>query len=563
MATVANESTWQHIVQFHRFAASSVSDHVQDLQGALVATPMATIGAQFCAIAVAYLLYKFFFASKAEKLDSPAKKLKGPPGQWLLGNLLELRAKGYPDCHLRWLLKYGDYFKYKMGNTDLIVVADPDAVKDVCVKNFRAFHDRPTPPFVMRNAQSGMVFSKGAYWTSVRGTVLPLFHTHRLRNYSEIMHKAASTLCDCLASTPEGKHVDMLTLVQAMTLDVIGTAAFGIHFGMQEEGTDKRLLEMLSVNIRRTTELRLSNLIGLFMGSKFVFPAQEMLGKIPGTLEYAAKQRVIYTAGASLSIIKDRRANPDETRQDLVSILTSLRTKDTGRSLTDAEVTSLVTEFMGAGSDTTANTVAFSIYLLSKHPEAEKKVLAEIDNYRIPIPAQGDGDQKDGDGGKVTHPTFEELSKFPYIEQVVQETLRLYPTGAVLSRMANEDTTAGQLMIPKGIPVFVPVYAMHHNPKLFPDPESFRPERFDPACEEAKMRHPYAYIPFGSGPRMCIGYKFAMEEARLTLIRLYQRFTFRLVPDAPGQEDGKPLATEAGIVLKPKHGVFVTLVPRP
>lgn len=190
----------------------------------------------------------------------------------------------------------------------------------------------------------------------------------------------------------------------------------------------------------------------------------------------------------------------------------------------------------GAGHETTSVTLTWAWYLLSQHPEVEAKLHEEL--------ARVLGDRL---------PTMEDLARLPYTEMIIKETMRLYPAAFIVTRETHEEVQIGDFSLKKGLVVFVNVYGMHHDERYFPDPERFDPERFSPDNE--KQIPKYAYIPFGGGPRVCIGNAFAMMEARLLLATLAQRFSLSLVPNFSVIPDRQ-------FTLRPKYGMQMVVHAR-
>jgi cytochrome P450 len=189
-----------------------------------------------------------------------------------------------------------------------------------------------------------------------------------------------------------------------------------------------------------------------------------------------------------------------------------------------------------AGHETTANSLAFTWYLLSQNHAAEAKLHAELAEVL---------------GGRL--PTIADLPRLVYTENVFRESLRLYPPGWVITRQAAEDTELGGYTVPRDAILVLSEYVMHRHPRYFPEPERFDPDRWTPEFRAAL--HPYAYIPFGGGPRKCIGEHFAWMEGTLVLATLCQRWRPRLAP-------GFRVVPDPVIMLRPKHGIRMILEPR-
>lgn len=232
----------------------------------------------------------------------------------------------------------------------------------------------------------------------------------------------------------------------------------------------------------------------------------------------ATIDRVLY------KIIAQRRASgarTDESKQDLLGILLDARDED-GAKMDDRQLRDEAVTLFLAGHETTALALAHTFYLLSKHPDVERKLLAEIDSVL---------------GGKLA--TAEDVRRLTYTDQVLKESMRLFPPAWTTGREATEPIELGGYSIPKGAQLLVSQWVVHRDPRWFPNPEGFDPERWD--AKRAAAVPKYAYFPFGGGPRVCIGNHFAMMEAALLLVTLLQRYRFELLP---GQRlDLKPSVT--------------------
>jgi len=240
----------------------------------------------------------------------------------------------------------------------------------------------------------------------------------------------------------------------------------------------------------------------------------------PDWLPYPGRRRAMaaadYLRSALMGMIAERRRAKDE-REDLVGLLLSAKDPESGRTMTDAEITDNLLTFVTAGHETTALGLAWTFHLLAQHPEHEAMVLAEIDEVVR--------------GGPVRP---EHVAQLTYTRQVFSEAMRLYPPAPIITRTATRAFPLGGFTIPAGTVLIVPIYAVHHHETLWEDPERFDPGRFAP--EQAKERHRYAYMPFGAGPRICIGSAFATMEAVAILAVLLQALRVRsrsgAVPDA-------------------------------
>jgi cytochrome P450 len=228
----------------------------------------------------------------------------------------------------------------------------------------------------------------------------------------------------------------------------------------------------------------------------------------------------------------ERRRSTGEDTGDIVSMLLAARDED-GSALNDVQVHDELMTLLAAGHETTANALTWTFYLLSQNPTERDKLLAELHNVL---------------NGRS--PTVEDLTRLPYLEMVVKESMRLFPPAWIVGRRAIEDYELEGYRLPAGSFVFLSQWVIHHKAEYFVEPERFYPERFDP---EQGDKHPsFAYFPFGAGSRMCIGSTFAMMEARLLLATILQRFSPKLVP-------GYPVVPRPMVTLRARYGMQMLL----
>ena len=235
-------------------------------------------------------------------------------------------------------------------------------------------------------------------------------------------------------------------------------------------------------------------------------------------------------------ILAARRARPAREPDLLQMLVDAVDDEGDGGRLSEKELRDqLVTLFL-AGHETTSHALTWTLYLLSQNPRAERALHDELDQVL------GDRD-----------PTYEDLARLPYTEQVIHESMRLYPPVYSMARRAHEDTAIGPYPVKAGSEVILWIYMTHRDPRFYPEPEVFRPERFTP--EEEAKRPRLSHLPFGAGPRACIGKVFAMVEARLLLATIARRWRLELAP-------GQRVAAQPRITLVPKHGMRMKLVGR-
>jgi len=255
------------------------------------------------------------------------------------------------------------------------------------------------------------------------------------------------------------------------------------------------------------------------------------LRHIPVPAMIRVKRAVRELDGIVDRIIRQRRASGEDTG-DLLSMLMAARDED-GSGMTDRQLRDEILTFLLAGHETTAVSLSWTWYLLSEHPKVEQKLRKELTQVL---------------GGRA--PQLEDLSRLPYTEKVVKESMRLYPPAWSLARTVTKEVELGGYRLPVGANVVMSQWILHRDPRFFEQPEQFNPDRW---TAEAAQRLPrFAYFPFGGGPRLCIGASFAMMEANLLLAAIAQRFQLRLAP-------GHSVAALPSITLRPRYGMRMTL----
>ncbi|DBA91062.1 TPA: hypothetical protein ACH3X2_004165 [Trebouxia sp. C0005] len=526
------------------------------------------------------------------------RSIPGPTPAWLVGNLRELRARNGIHLTLEsWYQQYGPIYKFFLGRAPIVVVTEPDLLKQIFTKSFMKFHDRPELQMRVNEGNEltaqGMLSARGRYWTGLRAACEPVFHSDKLETYMPIANKAMTSLADKLAAVQSQGPVQINVVLAGMTMDVIGGSAFGVDFRAQQDASSA--LVQHSLNVFRPASGTAFTLVRSLL---VCFPF--LISAVAQVLAYTQLARVTHIAGArgylkgaSEALLKNARANsskagstaalaPDtdigigarglldrwtespahktfaqayaEGRRDyerevpgnqsLLHNLMAAKQKHNGQPLTDTQISAQSFTFILAGYETTSMALTYALYELSRSPVMQQRLVDEVDQF-----------------GRGKEPAFADMAQFPFADAVLKEGMRLHPPVTPLiglTREATEDVVLGTHQIPAGTRIWINVLSLHLDDKYFPNAKEFMPDRFlEP--DSKPSHHPYAYIPFGAGPRKCIGYKFATMEGVLTLVRLYQRFTFTLNDQKHG---GKPLEHESLITLMPKGGVWLNVHSR-
>lgn len=413
--------------------------------------------------------------------------------------------------------KLGDLVTIDLPSRTNYMVFSPEAYHQILVKQADKFaKDEQYTDKVNGLAMfmgEGLLTSNGDFWRRQRKLVQPAFHTKRIEAYAETMVEETQKVMD---SWEDNSDVDVAAEMMRLTLNIVAKTLFG-------------------ANVESETA-RVAHAMHAF---------QELAGKPPSFAPAwlpTARRRHARRSTAVLDdiiyrIINDRRATKEDTG-DLLSMLL-LAQDDEGSGMTDKQVRDEAVTLFLAGHETTANALNWTWVLLSQHPDVAQKLHAELDTVLA---------------GRA--PTLADLPNLPYTEMVIKESMRLYPPVYAMSRMTVEDVDIDDensvATIPKGRIVRMFPIVAHHDPRWWDNPEDFMPERWQ---DGNPARHKFAYIPFGAGPRICIGSSFAMMEAQLLLATLASHWEFSLAPN-------QSVTPEPLITLRPKNGLPMTLTHR-
>jgi cytochrome P450 len=383
------------------------------------------------------------------------------------------------------------------------VIHHPDDVKRVLVVNHRNYTKGLGLDRVRILLGKGIMTSEGELWKRQRYMMQPLFHRRVITEFASLIadsNERRMRRWEALAG--RGEPVNLTDEMSELTLDVVLRSIFGRDLD--------RLSEQLGGN-----------------------PFEVVTREPARDLQFAFKFRSLTKLVAQL--IARRRAEPEE-HFDYVAMLMDARDKETGQPMGERELIDEIMTLIVAGHETTASGLNWTWYLLSQHPEAEARLHAELD--AAPVWAA---------------PTLAQVETLPYAQQVINEALRLYPPGWLLSRRTVEADVLGGYPVAPGTNVLLPLYLLHRHPRYWKDPERFWPERFDAAHEAERPR--FAYMPFAAGPRHCIGESFALYEMLVHLYKVARRYRLAYVPD-------KPLELEAQINLRTRYPLHMRLEAR-
>jgi len=437
------------------------------------------------------------------------------PGNFILGNLPDY-ARDPMGYERRTAQTYGDIVHQRWLNRHAYFISHPDYVRQVLVDQADKFYKAP----IYRDLLSyflgnGLLTSDGDFWRRQRKLAQPAFHTRRIQAYAEVMVDYTERL---LGQWQPGQTRDINRDMMRLTLGIVAKTLFDADIDQDANRVGNALTDILEVTTERIQS-----------------PIQVIPDWIPTPGNRRRKAAVRDLDSIVLGIINQRRAS-GEDRGDLLSMLMLAR-DDADLGMTDQQLRDEAVTIVLAGHETTANALSWTWYLLAQHPEVEAKLHAELDGVL---------------GGQL--PTTDDLRQLPYAEMVVKESMRLYPPIPSIARQATEDLMLGEYFVPKGMIISIAPHVIHRDPRWYPEPDEFRPERF--SREKEKLLPRCAYLPFSTGPRICIGNSFAMMEAVLILATIGQRYQLSLVP-------GQSITPRAALTLRPQPSIQMTLAERP
>ncbi|NXS60511.1 CP4V2 protein, partial [Brachypteracias leptosomus] len=465
----------------------------------------------------------------------------------LLGNApcLNREGKGF----FKQLQYYAEEFrswpliKLWVGPLPFMILYHPDTV-EVILNNSKHLEKSYLYKFLHAWLGTGLLTSTGDKWRSRRKMITPTFHFTILADFLEVMNEQGNILMEKLEKHVDKEPFDIFLDITLCALDIICETAMGRNVSAQENKDSEYVRAVY----------RMSDLIHERQKSPWLWPDRVYrLFKAGREHEKNLKilhnftDTVIAEKAAELENTKQTKGDTDgnseksgsKKRKAFLDMLLCA-TDDEGNKLSYRDIREEVDTFMFEGHDTTAAAMNWSLYLLGCHPEAQKKVHRELDEVF----------------GNTERPiTMDDLKKLQYLECVVKEALRLFPSVPLFGRVLREDCFIRGYRVPKGTNIVVVTYALHRDPEIFPEPEEFRPERFLP--ENCKGRHPYAYVPFSAGPRNCIGQRFAQMEEKALLALILRRFW---VDSCQKRED---LGITGELILRPTSGVWIKLKRRP
>lgn len=438
-------------------------------------------------------------------------------GNHLVGNLLDY-ARDPLGFMTQCSRQYGDVVRLRFPGLPLYLLSHPDHAEYVLVKNNRNFIKSRYFRRELSFLGQGILNSDGELWRRQRRLVQPAFHRQRVNAYGEVMVSHAERM---LATWRDGEIRDVHQEMTNLTLGIVAKVLFGAETDKAEEIGE--VLRWLAKHTNRLEE----------QGSAMVM--RFLLGNFPTPTNLRFRKGIERLDKVIYGLINERRENGKDSG-DLLSMLLRFRNEE-GNQISDKQLRDEVMTLLLAGHETTTLALCWTWYLLSQHPEVEAKLLEELE--------QALGDRA---------PTVDDLPRLRYAEMVIKESMRLYPPAWGISREAKEECEIGGYHVPGGTQLLIVLWAMHRDPRYFEKPEVFDPARWEHSFAKSVPR--YAYLPFGAGPRLCVGSSFAMTEAILLLATIAKGFRFEAVAEQ------QRVVPQPSTTLRPKGGMRMLVEKR-
>ena len=439
--------------------------------------------------------------------SSSAKLPPGPPGRFLAGSAIDL-ARDWMGYLGKCAREYGDVVFFKFFGVPICLLVHPKDIESVLVTrqcNFEKSRDYRVLVYVMGE---GLLTAEGEAWRRQRKIVQPAFHHENILEYGKVMVDCAIRMLDGWHdNTVRDIHQDMTHL----TLEIVTRALFGATVLARANDVATGLQSMME-------EFTWHASMSFIMPEWLPLPVRRRLRRGIRLLD-----DVFY------AIIRERRATPAGD-DDLLGTLLNLHHPD-GHPMSDRELRDEMMTLLLAGHETTAVSLSWTWYLLALNKQTETKLLEELKNVL--------GDRE---------ATVADIPRLHYTASIIKESMRLYPPAWGIGRRARSEFEVGGYRLPAGTNIFLMQWITQRDERFFPDPESFKPERWQGESARDDNLPRFAYFPFGGGPRKCIGASFAMMEAVLLLASIARRFHFELAPDAV-------VEILPSLTLRPRFGI--------
>ncbi|XP_005398700.1 PREDICTED: cytochrome P450 4A6-like [Chinchilla lanigera] len=457
-----------------------------------------------------------------------------PPPHWFFGHKQQFPRDQELQQTLKWAQEFPSAFpRWLSGSNAHLVIYDPDYMKVILGRSDPKSHGtyRMLSPWI----GYGLLLLNGPKWFQHRRMLTPAFHYDILKPYVAVMANSVQVMLDKWEQlSTEDSPLEIFQYVSLMTLDTIMKCAFSHQGSVQLDRNSQSYIQAVD----DLTKLMSSRMKNVFHQNDTIYrlTPEGRRAKRNCQIAHEHTDRVIKQRKAQLQEEGELEKVRRKRHLDFLDILLFAKNEDRSR-LSDEDLRAEVDTFMFEGHDTTANGISWILYALAAHPKHQQKCREEVQSLL-------------GDGSSIT---WDHLDQMPYTTMCIKEAMRIYPPVFNVGRELSKPVTFPDgRSLPKGVIITISIYALHHNPKVWPNPEVFDPSRFAPDSAQHSARHSHSYLPFSGGSRNCIGKQFAMNEMKvavaLTLLR------FELLPDPTRIPLPVPQA-----LLKSKNGIHLQL----
>ncbi|XP_071361483.1 cytochrome P450 3A40-like [Trachinotus anak] len=459
--------------------------------------------------------------------------IPGPKPVPFFGTMLAYR-KGFTTFDTDCFKKYGKTWGIFDGRQPVLCITDPAMIKTVLIKECYSFFTNRRNFRLNGPLYDAVSIAEDDQWRRIRSVLSPSFTSGRLKDMFDIMKRHSANLLSSMDKKVEkDEPLELKEFFGPYSMDVVTSTAFSVDIDSLNNPSDPFV-----TNIKKMLKFDLFNPLFLIVA---FFP---FMGPIFEKLEFSFFPSSVtdFFYSALQKIKSNRETSKTMSRVDLLQLMIDSQKNQDGnknKGLSDHEILSQAMIFIFAGYETSSSSLCFLAYNLATNPHIMKRLQEEIDSTfpnKAPI-------------------EYQALMQMEYLDNVMNESLRLYPIAPRLERVAKASVEIDGLVIPKDMVVLVPTWPLHRDPDLWPEPEEFKPERF--SKENKESIDPYTYMPFGAGPRNCIGMRFALLMMKLAVVEILQRYSFTVC-----KETEIPLELDIQGLIMPKRPIKLKMVPR-
>ncbi|KAI8440044.1 hypothetical protein MSG28_001470 [Choristoneura fumiferana] len=454
--------------------------------------------------------------------DSKSYNIPGPMPLPIIGNgnLFLVDSSEFLQILSNLAYKFGDAYRVHILHHRYIVLSHPKYIEEI-ISSTETITKGKSYYFLRPWLGDGLLTSTGQKWKTHRKFLTPAFHYNILHSFLPVFLKNEKILSEQLKRRADGSLIELFPIFALAALDNIAESIMGVSFEAQKD-RESKYVKAIDDDV-------------LFALTPYKRLQDKALAVLHNHTKDVIEMRRQQLKNTSANKLNQNSEIGMKNKHAFLDLL--LLAEVEGHGLDIESIRDEVETFMFEGHDTTASGLVYGLYCIAKHPEVQRKILEEQ------MEILGDDLERD--------PTFSELQQMKYLECVIKESLRLYPSVPIIERLITRDVEMSGMRLLKNSSIVINIFHMHRNPNVFEDPLEFRPERFDVS---SSFKNPFSWVAFSAGPRNCIGQKFAMLELKVTLAALVRRFKI-----LPGKREPQPCGD---LILRSQNGVQVKILPR-